>query len=325
MQKKKIKIFFTDFWNGFNPDNNFFINRLRNDFEIDLDEKNPDYLFYSWNGFQYRKYKNAVKIYFTGENDIPDFNMCDYAISFHPLQFSDRHLRFPLFGIYDCFHRIDTKKFTENELKALSQRKFCSFVVSNSRAADPIRDKFYTELSKYKKIDSGGRYLNNTGYYVPDKYEFIRNYKFNLAFENSQAPGYTSEKLAEPLAENTLPVYWGNPDVGQDFNKNAFINISDFSSIEKAIEEIIRLDNDDDAYLKMITAPAFTEGQKTQKEWLETYDRFISDILLQPKNKAKRLTEFGFARFYRSRNYIFGKIGSLPVIKFIIRKLSYKE
>jgi len=324
MERKKIKLFFTDFWKGFNPETNFFIKRIQLYFEVEIDELYPDYLFYSWNGSKHLKYKDAVKIYFTGENDVPDFNICDYAIGFHPITFNDRYFRLPLYVIYDCFYKLNKSDTRQKNDKQLLERKFCSFVVSNSRAADPIRDHFFNELNKYKKIDSGGRYLNNIGYFVPDKYEFIRNYKFNLAFENSTAPGYTTEKLVEPLTENTIPIYWGNPEVDKDFNKKAFICINDFNTIQEAIEEIIRIDNDDEAYMKMINESPFKIGQKQPEKWLEDFDNYLSNIFIQHKDIARRITQYGYSRFYRNRNHIFSKFNTLPGIKYIIRKFAYK-
>lgn len=322
MEMKTVRIYFCDFWNGFNPADNFFIAQLKPHYNVILDSSNPDFLFYSWNGSKHYSYENAVKIYFTGENDVPDFNECDYAIGFQPIVFGDRYLRMPLYVLYDCFSRLTHSRNIADDA-SLINRKFCSYVVSNAKAADPYREYFFKELNKYKKIDSGGKYMNNVGGPVKDKYAFIRNYKFNIAFENSKADGYTTEKLVEPLTENTLPVYWGNPLVENDFNKASFVFVNDFASADKAIEEIIRLDNDNDAYLKMLHAPALNPGQKTQKEWLEVFDAYIFSIF-ENKETAYRVTQYGFTRFLRNRKRILSGIYTLPGLKFIIRKLSYK-
>lgn len=320
---KTIKLYFSDFWNGFNPSDNFFIQQLQLNYNVILDSVNPDYLIYSWNGNKHYRYKNAIKIYFTGENDVPDFNECDYAIGFQPIRFNDRYLRMPLYVLYDCFPKLSNPKQEISDAELLN-RDFCSFVVSNAKGADPMREYFFMELSKYKRIDSGGKYLNNIGGPVKDKYEFIRKYKFNLAFENSLAPGYTTEKLLEPLTENTVPVYWGNPEVDKDFNKEAFVFVNDFETTDKAIQEIIRLDNDDEAYLRMVRAQPITNGHKNHSEWLAEYNSFVSNIFNPEKKHAVRMTAYGFSRFRRNRNRILTFIGSLPIIKTLIGKLSYK-
>lgn len=63
--------------------------------------ENPDYVFYSVFSNEYLLYPNAVRVFFTGENIAPDFQMCDYAIGFERLLFGDRYIRFPFYyGMY---------------------------------------------------------------------------------------------------------------------------------------------------------------------------------------------------------------------------------
>lgn len=113
-------------------------------------------------------------------------------------------------------------------------------------------------MSKYKTIASGGRLYNNVGGAVADKLDFISRYKFNIAFENSAYDGYTTEKIVEPFSVNTLPLYWGNPLVKRDFNENAFVDISSFSSIVDAASYVIELDKNDVLYLKALKAHCLT-------------------------------------------------------------------
>ena len=322
--KKTIKIFFVDFWAGFDPKDNFFIKRLELYYTVILDSK-PDYLFYSLNGTENIKYSNCIKIYFSGENDVPNFNLCDYALSFHYITFADRHFRFPLYNLYKCFEQVTHSELNSNDFSVFLNRKFCNFLVSNSTGADPMREQFFKKLCEYKKVDSGGRFLNNIGDSVPDKFEFIKSYKFTIAFENSSASGYTTEKLIEPFAARSIPLYWGDPDVHLDFNKKAFICVSDFENIDDAIKEIIRLDTDDQAYIKMLSESCFAPGQKNQREWIDSFDTYICNIINQPIISAKRCTEYGYAKFYIKNNYIMSKIGSLPILKYFIRKLSYQS
>jgi hypothetical protein len=320
--KKTIKIYFVDFWNGFDPAENFFLKRLQLYYNVILD-KNPDYLFYSYNGSKNLKFIRSIKIYFSGENDVPDFNLCDYALAFHHITFEDRYFRLPLYTLYNCFEKISDSEFNFDNASSLLNRKFCNFVVSNSKGADPIREGFFRKLCEYKKVDSGGRYLNNIGQPVSDKLEFIKNYKFTIAFENSSASGYTTEKLIEPMAANSIPIYWGNPNVQLDFNKKSFICLNDFKSIDQAIKEIIYLDTNDEAYLKMLSEPHYNSGQKKYQDWMELYDTFICHIIDQPISNSKRRTEFGYSNYYQKNKLIMSKIGAIPILKYIVRKLSY--
>ncbi|MGN8436292.1 glycosyltransferase family 10 domain-containing protein, partial [Helicobacter pylori] len=42
-------------------------------------------------------YQNTKRVFYTGENEVPNFNLFDYAIGFDELDFRDRYLRMPLY------------------------------------------------------------------------------------------------------------------------------------------------------------------------------------------------------------------------------------
>jgi hypothetical protein len=291
---KTIKIFFTDLWPNAKKEN-YFLNFLQKHFNVVIDA-DPDYLFYSVYGNEHLKFKNCIKIFYTGENMFPDFNFCDYALGFHFLNFEDRYLRFPLYVIYPGFENLRHHQIPAEA--SLLNRKFCNFIYSNSSNADPRRELFFNELGKYKKVDSGGKHLNNIGYNVPDKMQFIRDYKFTIAFENSSVKGYTTEKILEPMLVQSVPLYWGNPLVNLDFNEASFVNIMAFDSYEKATEEIIRLDNNNDEYLAKCGNPRLhvTPGES---DWEQRLLQFFLAIFSQPLDVAKRKCDFGFVRYDR--------------------------
>ena len=157
----------------------------------------------------------------------PNFDRCDYAFSFdYPV--NERNYRLPLYRRWPEYSQLFNSR---NPDKVFSQnRKFCSFMVSNPNASTRI--EFFKKLSSYKSVDSGGRFLNNIGdpiqTGVENKLNWMRNYKFSITFENSSYPGYTTEKLMHALITDTIPIYWGNPLAGLDFNPKAFINCHDF-------------------------------------------------------------------------------------------------
>ena len=128
-------------------------------------------------------------------------------------------------------------------------------LVSNPNAK--FRIDFFRKLSEYKKVDSGGKVENNIGYRVKDRFEFVKQYKFTLAFENTSYPGYTTEKIVQPVKAGSIPIYWGNPLVYLEFNPKSFINVMNFKSPEQAIEYIAKVDNDTDLYRQILEEPFF--------------------------------------------------------------------
>jgi len=293
---KQIKIYFEDFWPEFNHVENFITKILQDYYEVIIEPKDPDYLFFSVYGFKNLKYKECIRIFYSYENVWADFNFCDYAISYQLIEIGDRHVRYPCYNDFD-FEHLDKKQLTDKQ--KLLDRKFCNFVYSNNSCANPIRERFFYELSKYKKVDSGGRFLNNIGKPVANKLNFIKDYKFTIAFENSSLPGYVTEKIVEPMVVNSMPIYWGNPNIELDFNKDSFIYVNEFPSIEKVIEEVIRLDKDDNAYLKKISEPWLSENDYYNNKKKLTL--FLTKIINQDKESAKKLTNYGYIKPYRER------------------------
>ncbi len=309
---KKLKICFVDFWANFNAENNFFYNLLKENFDVELSE-DPDYCFFSVYGYKNLKFSNCIKIQFIGENQVPDFNLCDYAMGFQNLAFEDRYLRFPLFFIYGGYDNLRNKRIFDTD-KYLN-RNFCNFIYSNHMYANPIREVFFKELSKYKKVDSGGKFMNNLGYAVADKVEFIRNYKFTIAFESSKLNGYTTEKIFEPMVVNSIPIYYGNPNVNHDFNEESFIWLKKESDIDEVVSKVIELDKNDDKYIEMLMRPCLTPEQM-RIDWKGNLLSFLEGIFEKDFNEAKRLPLFGYNSFFQ------GELAKISELKEKQRKVN---
>jgi hypothetical protein len=278
--KPVIKINFTDFWPGFDKSDNYFSDLLARNYTVEISDR-PVFLFYSCYGHDYLKF-NCIRIFFSAENMRPDFTACDYALTFDLLD-HPRHFRLPLF-----FYYIDQRGKVNDDLVATPdteeikrqwsrKEKFCCMVVSNGKSKKRI--EFFKSLSKFRKVDSGGVYLNNVGGPVPDKLSFIRDYKFVIAFENSSYPGYTTEKLFDPLLENCIPVYWGNPKIHLDFNKKRFLNYDDFASERELIEEMFSIESNPDKALKMLVQPMFPNNKLPSYLQVENLIAFLTSIV----------------------------------------------
>ena len=286
MDKKHIKVNFSDFWDVFDKNDNFIMDALREYFEVEISDT-PDFVFCSIFGRKHLKYECA-KIFYTGENIIPDFNLVDYAMGFQDISFYDRYLRLPHYALYDRACSLAKDKHTKDDDFYLN-RKFCNYVISNAISAKE-RGIMIQKLDEYMHLDSGGRYHNNVGGPVADKIDFASNYKFSLAFENSGARGYTTEKIMEAFASATIPIYWGNPDIAEEFNGKSFINCHDFSSFDDVVAKVKEINENDSLYLEMIKSPVFVDGSKG-KEVLES--DYISGFLYRicsqdPKEAIRR-------------------------------------
>ena len=271
--KKKIKIDFVSFWRGYDKTDNYFYNLLKEEFDVEI-SSNPDYIFFSLFGHDHHRY-NCKKIFYTGENIAPQLDYCDYSFSFEPTM--DINYRLPHYLLYDGYYELALEKKID---ESMAKRKFCNFVVSNGECQE--RNNFFTKLSKYKKVDSGGRFANNIGQNVDDKRKFQSEYKFSIAFENNsyrpEYDYYITEKIMEPMTVNSIPLYRGGSKINEDFNTGSFVNYHDFKSEDDMIDYIIELDKDDGKYLNVLNQPWFKDYNIPDNNKIENIKSFLYKI-----------------------------------------------
>lgn len=285
---KKIKIFYTDFWSGFDYKDNFIHHVLSKYYELEVCEDNPEYLFYSVFGRNHLRYE-CIRIFYTGENVRPNFAVCDYGIGFAHEAFGDRYVRYP----HWCLYRDDLRRAMNPMLRPENnggREAFCNFIYSNGKVLTP-REAFFDRLSIYKKVDSGGRHRNNIGGAVADKFTWCSQYKFSITFENASTPGYTTEKILQAFAANTIPIYFGDPLVTKDFNGRAFVNCHDFAGVDDVISRIAELDKREDSYMDMLEETAIKA--ETVEEIDSAFEKFLLHIFEQDYEAAFRRNRTG--------------------------------
>ncbi|OGQ00420.1 MAG: hypothetical protein A2Z40_04345 [Deltaproteobacteria bacterium RBG_19FT_COMBO_60_16] len=296
--KPTVRLDFCDF-NGIDKNDNIFTRILSREYHIEINDR-PDLVIYSKESHLHRLY-TCKKLFWTGETIRPDFSVCDYAMTCYHID-DPRHLRFPYYVIGSgCRPEELLKTPGEVEAVASSDRKFCSFVISNANPKRAGRRlDFFHRLCRYKPVDSGGKGLNNVGRVIPPgaqaKYDFIRGYKFNLCFENKAIEGYTTEKLVEAMWARCIPIYWGNPKVGLEFNSRSFLSLNDYRTEEEFLEAIIEVDRDDAKYRRMLAEPYFPDNRVNEYydegRVLAFFERILSDPT-PPVSRRKRYWPLG--------------------------------
>lgn len=301
---KKIKVNFVDFWPGFKKENNYFYNLLVRKYEVIIDKKNPEILFYSCYNSEYLKY-NCIRIFYTPENISPDFTACDFAFSFDYNK-NKNHFRLPYYSVVIDKHNMLDKLetiITREKARAIWQTKtkFCCILVSNPHAKERL--DFFKTFSKIKKVDSGGSVLNNIGGRVADKYDFIKDYKFVIAFENSCQEGYTTEKILDPIFKDCIPIYWGDPKVTKDFNKKRFVDYNDFDSEELLINRLLEIDQNDELAIEMLLEPPFSDTKIPHHKEHEQILEILSEFLESEKKPIAQQ----FWKYIHHIKFLYGK------------------
>ena len=302
---KTIKIKLIGFWDDYisELEKSPLFWAIKEHYHIEYSER-PDYIICSCFEpfYEYLEYPQ-IRIMYSGENYIPDFNFIDYAISSYPIHFFDRHFSFPqAFFLRDRCEGFtaEPRNFSLDDIRAKDY--FANFI-SGHESEYGIRGNFFKELCKYKKVESPGTYLNNRdskekfSYKSDNKIMFQHRCKFTLCFESTNHPGFFTEKITDAFFADTIPVYYGATDVKRFFNERAFINVGEYSNFEEAIQRIIELDNNEEEYLKMLNEPILKNNDIIRNLYndLET---FVCNIFDQPIESAYRRSRYFYPKRY---------------------------
>ena len=315
--KKKVKVWFSGETNERMLLSHPLVRSLSEFFNVVL-TKDCDFLFINYKDYVYNKEflkKDCVRIFFSTENIYPDYNVIDYALCPNYSPVGDRFLWLPFYWWDE-----DSWKLLNLDNMATDweeREKFCSFIVSNGNAEPSRLDNkrsnreiIFDELSKYKKIDSPGRFKNNhppievdpsTGktYYLA-KIDFMRNYRFALACENSSSPGNTTEKIVHAFLAGCIPIYWGDPKICEQFKEGTFIWIKDEDDISDAIKKIKNIDSGKESHLPYTSVhPKYLEPFHNicTKEYVDNY---LVSVLSQNPLKARRRSKYFLNERYES-------------------------
>ncbi|NXH18243.1 FUT3 fucosyltransferase, partial [Bucco capensis] len=155
-------------------------------------------------------------------------------------------------------YRKDSDIFTPyGEMLLLSQpqplnipvkTKLVAWVVSNW-VGSSRRVQYYEELRKHIAVDVYGR--NHLPLPMDKLLPTLSQYKFYLAFENSQHEDYITEKLwRNALSSGTIPIVLGPPRENYErfLPPDSFIHISDFPSPQELAKYLQELSEDTERY-----------------------------------------------------------------------------
>jgi GR25 family glycosyltransferase involved in LPS biosynthesis len=284
----ELRVAFSDMWELFNPAYNMFTLMLeaavpgRKVVGFALgNEQNADILIFGPFGETWKDFKGP-KIHFTGENTGP-VSEAVLNLGFKHLDHNNgNYLRLPLWMLEINWFNADAERIANPKPLPIDRcckvfpdeiadkSKFCAFVVTNPR--QPMRNNAFHWLSEYKKVDSAGRLFNNLGEGLFAglgggggeliKHEFLRGYKFCLAYENESAPGYTTEKWLHAKAAGCIPIYWGDPKVERDFDMDGCIDARGVTTSAELIDLVKKVDTNGGEWLRRFSKPALDEVRR---------------------------------------------------------------
>lgn len=271
-----MKISYNGMWPGFDAKNNWFNAMFTEYFnepiEFSSEHHGSDLILSSVFGPTVENHP-ARRIFYSGETRVNGSRSGDILLTFDNYTNEEKFFRLPIWYLYmnwwkgkdilgqdvvDLTHNVNFDELMNPSIKTIrdfeSRNMFCSMVVTNPT---DNRRRAFEALSNVERIDGYGMMFNN--HYPYSKIDIIRNYKFNVCFENTVSKGYVTEKLFEAKIAGCIPIYWGDSYSAIDFNPQGFIDFTRMNSYDDLVSEVRAIYSSNDRMAEMVYEPVFNE------------------------------------------------------------------
>ncbi|MEI0699805.1 glycosyltransferase family 10 [Brachyspira intermedia] len=274
-----------NFWDSLYSDDSFYhiikliLNKYNKDLLIDRNHANIELYSVFGSKNEIKKSDAQIKIFYTGEAntrykeyDDNCLELCDLCIGFNHID-NEKYIRFPLWIIY-YFDIVNLnkddilQKVNDINNAKFEKTKFAS-LVSTWGGINNLRKKIYNAVSKIDNISCPSSFLHNDdslkNQFNDDKYEYLKQFKFNICSENCIEDGYVTEKLFDAFNAGCIPIWNGDKNLEYDvINKNAVLYWQENSKNEDILKEIKLLHKNDDLYNKFVSQPRFNTDNATE-------------------------------------------------------------
>jgi len=288
---KNLSVCFLNSWTGFDWNDNFIYHTLSTEYNVEINQENPDIVIcnntnYSPDNGVTDRYRGKAKIIHWhcesfDTTGLPDYNKCDYSISSCKHE-HEKNVRIPLWSFYiQWFESQPQYNPVRNQAYLVSleqiekkypphkKPKFCCLLTNNGNGFKSEGYPPFLEWSQKQGLvtESRGKAFRNmppigdNGFNELSKMQYVKDFKFNLAYDNSDNRGWITEKMIHPMVVGTIPIYWGAVDVAEEFNKHAFLDIRDFENLDALHDRVLQIHNDDSLFFEMQTQPCFPDGK----------------------------------------------------------------
>ena len=104
------------------------------------------------------------------------------------------------------------------------------------------------------------------------KSEGLARYRYSVIIENAREPNYFTEKLVDSVLCETVPIYWGAPNIGRFFDVDGMVLCENSADIQNAI-----LHADKEGYSKRL--PALKNNKRLAVFWANLENRAAKAVL----------------------------------------------
>jgi hypothetical protein len=127
-----------------------------------------------------------------------------------------------IYDLADNFYYLPPHGYWVDEPKIHNKTKLVSMISSNKSFLDGHKKRLEWVNKLKKNVDLFGNGFKT----IEKKEEALNDYMFSVTIENDKYETYWSEKILDCFATGTVPVYYGSPDIGDYFNIDGIIMLT---------------------------------------------------------------------------------------------------
>ena len=204
---------------------------------------------------QHTKYSSEhVKIAFLKENpDIYEYSTVFADPYYNPYEYfleNHEHFDYVITAFKDLEPIVGKNKFIycpvlgsrieESNYGIYEKTKLVSIVASQKDWTVGHRLRHWAIQANENKLDIFGRGYNNTldNLGKLGKIYALAPYYFSLAIMNTKRKGYFTEVLTDCIATGTIPIFYGDPEIGKYFNPNGIIQFNSLPELNNIINNL---------------------------------------------------------------------------------------
>jgi hypothetical protein len=137
-------------------------------------------------------------------------------------------------SLSDNFYYIPSHGYWIENPKIHKKTKLISMISSNKRMTNGHTYRLNWVEKLKDKVDLFGSGINP----INKKEEALNEYMFSVTIENDSYPSYWSEKILDCFVTGTVPIYHGDPNIGDFFNKDGIIILNDDFNLNDLNEDL---------------------------------------------------------------------------------------
>lgn len=167
---------------------------------------------------------------------LSNYDKFDLILSWHPEIIKNcPNAKLLLFGT--CW--IDINSFKPNKQNEIS------FMMSNKSLTlgHKLRHQVWNMLNDFE-LDNFVFNKIKTPPRIPNKDVIFTNAKFSIIIENVSKENWITEKLIDCLVTNTIPIYYGCPNINEWFNDEGIIKFNNINELQVILNNLTTKDYD---------------------------------------------------------------------------------